>query len=155
MEADERAGKLIGAALVTDAWVKILSAIKTGVLWMPDNLAPQLAAADDAREAAGAPVSSDPRRRVLGLLRPGSFRVAQGILQSGRISRREALGRIGTGAAWGLHPDTLAGPTPWSRCGPSAGAEQLSSGHNRCALFPIVTSFHALRARCRGFQSQR
>jgi len=51
MEADERAGKLIAAALVTDAWVKILGAVKAGVLWLPDKLAPAMAAAADAREA--------------------------------------------------------------------------------------------------------
>lgn len=51
MEADEKAGKLIPANQVKDAWVKILSAVKTGVLRMPDKLAPQVAAVSDAREA--------------------------------------------------------------------------------------------------------
>ena len=51
MEADQKAGKLIAADQVRDAWVKILAAIKTGVLRMPDKLAPQMAAVSDAREA--------------------------------------------------------------------------------------------------------
>jgi hypothetical protein len=50
MEADEKAGKLIPAASVTDAWVKILGAVKAGVLRLPDKLAPQLAATADALE---------------------------------------------------------------------------------------------------------
>jgi len=51
MEADERAGKLIQAEAVRDAWVKILSAVKAAVLRLPDKLAPTLAAVSDAREA--------------------------------------------------------------------------------------------------------
>jgi hypothetical protein len=71
MEADERAGKLIASERIKDAWVKILSAINTGVLRMPDNLAPQLAAAGDARQAGGATVSTHPQRRVPALpMRP-------------------------------------------------------------------------------------
>jgi hypothetical protein len=50
MEADEKAGKLVAAERVKDAWVKILSALKTAVLRMPDKLAPQLAAVSDAHE---------------------------------------------------------------------------------------------------------
>jgi hypothetical protein len=51
MEVDERAGKLIRAEAVRDAWVKILGAVKAGILRPPDKLAPQVAAASDAREA--------------------------------------------------------------------------------------------------------
>lgn len=50
MEADEKAGKLIDAEGVKDAWTKITGAIKAAVLRMPDKLARQLAAAADARE---------------------------------------------------------------------------------------------------------
>lgn len=51
MEADEKAGKLVAAERVKDAWAKIVGSIKTAVLRMPDKLAPQLAAVSDAREA--------------------------------------------------------------------------------------------------------
>lgn len=51
MEVAEKAGQLLSAQKVKDAWVKILAAVKTAVLRMPDKLAPQLAAVTDAREA--------------------------------------------------------------------------------------------------------
>ena len=51
MEADEKAGRLIRADVVKDTWVKILAAVKAGVLRLPDKLAPQVAAAMDAQEA--------------------------------------------------------------------------------------------------------
>jgi hypothetical protein len=54
MEADEKAGKLISADQVKDTWAKILGAVKTAVLRMPDKLAPQLAAVSDVREARAA-----------------------------------------------------------------------------------------------------
>ncbi len=54
MEADEKAGKLIATDRVKDAWVKILSAVKTAVLRMPDKLAPQMATISDACEARAA-----------------------------------------------------------------------------------------------------
>ncbi len=54
MEADEKAGKLISADRVKNAWVKILATVKAGVLRMPDKLAPQMGAVSDAREARAA-----------------------------------------------------------------------------------------------------
>ena len=51
MEVNEKAGKLIRADAVRDAWVKILAAVKAGVLRLPDKLAPQMAAVSDTREA--------------------------------------------------------------------------------------------------------
>lgn len=51
MEADEKAKKLVPADAVKDAWVKILTAVKKGVLRLPDKLAAQLAATSDPKEA--------------------------------------------------------------------------------------------------------
>ena len=51
MEADQRAGRLIASEDVKDAWVKILTATKTGILRLPDKLTSVLAATSDVREA--------------------------------------------------------------------------------------------------------
>jgi hypothetical protein len=51
LELAQKRGSLLPAASVRDKWVTILTAVKTAVLRLPDKLAPQMAAAADAREA--------------------------------------------------------------------------------------------------------